>query len=354
MRDILIDLNNIDPDLYEETIIREGEHNASQLVITLSSEFTGYQNNLVFRLNNEAPLIASNVPNVAGVITYPIPNTVTFKYGILKVEIQSYNTTTMLTKSVVIPFKVTKSIGGVPVTIPPTLYGLEGSVDAVPNTFVVRDSIGAVTMDSANLDLTPLTAPSLIPTGKMQWDDLYKLMDIGIYGNTVGASLQVGQDLVVWCRNNSGVTLNVGNVVSITGSVGELPAISLADADGTTSQTAVLGVVGGFPIPNNSNGYVVLTGFVSGINTNLYNEGDALYLSTTAGQFTKIKPVPPAIPILIGYVVKKAGAGKIYTKISKESIGSNIQIEDIDNNFTSTTVEGVLREIANRLKAHGI
>lgn len=354
MRDIIIDLNNLSPTLYEDTIIREGEHNASQLVITLTEELKGYQNNIVLRLNNEAPLIASNVPNVAGVITYPLPNTVTFEYGQLRVEIQSYNLTTMLTKSLVIPFKVIKGIGGVPVTIPPTLYGLEGAVGAVPDTFVVRDNIGAVNADSFNLDLTPVTLPSGIPTGKMQWNPTYNVMDVGITGTTVGASLQVGQDLVCWCRNNTASTMPVGSVVAITGSVGELPSIKLADSDATVNDAKVLGVVGGFPIGSNSNGYVVLTGFVSGVNTSSFNEGDVLYLATTAGQLTNVAPNPPAIKVSVGYVVKKAGNGKIYVDIDREANASLIPIQDSANNYTSTNVEGALLEIANKLKAHGI
>lgn len=354
MNNIIIDLNDLNESLYEDTIIREGEHNASQLVITLSADLTGYQNNLVFRLNDEAPLIASNVPNVAGVITYPIPNTVTYNAGTLRVEIQSYNSTSMLTKSLVIPFKVTKSIGGIPVTIPPTLYGLEGSVSATPNTFLVRDSVGAGKVDSLDVSLTPATPPASLPTGKLQWDATYKLLDMGIQGTTVGASLQIGQDLVVWARNTSGQSLDVGTIVAITGATGELPSVTVADANGSTQQTRVLGVVGGFPIPNNSNGYIVLAGFCSGVNTSAFNEGDVIYLSETAGAFTNVPPLPPSSIVSLGYVVKKAGAGKIYVKIDREAIGASVLIQDAGGYFNSTTIEGALQEIGAKLVAHGI
>lgn len=354
MRDIVIDLNNLSTTLYEDTIIREGEHNASQLVITLTPELLGFQNNIVFRLNNEAPLIASNVPNVLGVITYPIPNTVTFEYGQLRVEIQSYNTTTMLTKSLVLPFKVTKGIGGVPVTIPPTLYGLEGSVEPIPNTFVVRDVNGGGKFDNIQYDLTPLVPMTSLPQGQLQWDTRFNVPSIGILGTTVGASLQIGQDVILWARNVSGSTMPIGTVVAIVGSTGNIPSITFADADGTSQQNIVLGVVGGYPIPNNTEGYVVISGLVSGVNTNAWNEGDILYLSNTLGGMTNIQPVSPSTPVVIGYVLKKSGSGIIYCRVARVPIAQGLLIRDVENNYVSGNVEGALLEIANKLKAHGI
>lgn len=355
MRDIIIDLNDLDETLYETALIRQGEHNASQLVITLSSDLIGFSNALVFRLNSEPPYIASPVTPVNNVITYSIPNTITYKAGVLKVEIQSFDTNLMLTKSAIVTLQVTRAIEGVPVTIPPTLYGLEGSVLPAPNTFMVRDSSAGTSVESIDFDLNPLVDyPLLNPlqTGRLMWDATYNTLMFGLQNGV--ATHQIGQEFNVYARNVSGTQMVRGNVVAISGTTGEIPSMIMADADGTSVQNHVIGIVFTPTINNQSEGYVVTQGMLHNINTLAWLEGDQLWLSTTTGQLTNVMPQPPAVPVFMGWVVKKSATGKIFVNIYRHQIASEVPILDTANNFTSTTVEGALLEIANKLKAHGI
>lgn len=160
-------------------------------------------------------------------------------------------------------------------------------------------------------DLTPTGTPTTV--GTMYWDPAYRTASL-ITG-TGATTLQVGQEEVVLVHNNTGSALTDGQVVYVTGSTGNLPSVSLADASLESTSAATLGVVTE-TIANGADGFVTLSGIVNGLNTLAYNEGDLLWLSETAGQFTNIKPVSPAHLVLIGYVIKRAGGnGSIFVKI---------------------------------------
>lgn len=161
------------------------------------------------------------------------------------------------------------------------------------------------------LDTTPTSTPTSV--GTLSWDTTYLTPKVitGV-GDT---TLQIGQEEVILVHNNTGSTLTDGQVVYVTGSTGELPSVSLADASSETTSAATLGVVTE-SIANGTNGFITISGLVHGLNTLAFNEGDLLWLSETAGAFTNVKPISPAHLVLIGYVIKKAGGnGSILVKI---------------------------------------
>ena len=161
------------------------------------------------------------------------------------------------------------------------------------------------------LDTTPTNAPTSV--GALFWDAENRTLAVndGV-GNT---TLQVGQEERTLIHNNTGVALTDGQVVYITGSTGELPSVALASNTSEATSNAVLGIVTE-PIANGANGFITSTGVVHGLNTLSFNEGDVLWLGSTPGTFTNIKPISPNHLVLIGYVVKKAGGnGSILVKI---------------------------------------
>jgi len=161
------------------------------------------------------------------------------------------------------------------------------------------------------LDTTPTSTPTSV--GTLSWDTAY--LTPKVITGTGNTSLQIGQEEVILIHNNTGSTLTDGQVVYVTGSTGELPSVSLADASSETTSAATLGVITE-TIANGANGFATVSGIVHGLNTLAFNEGDLLWLSETAGQFTNVKPVSPAHLVLIGYVIKKAGGnGSILVKI---------------------------------------
>ncbi len=168
-----------------------------------------------------------------------------------------------------------------------------------------------ITTGYVAFDLTPTGTPTGV--GTMYWDPFYRT--VSMIDGDGDTTLQIGQEERLLIHNNTGATLTDGQVVYVTGSTGELPSVSLADASSESTSAATLGVVTE-SILNGADGFVTVSGIVHGLNTLAYNEGDLLWLSETAGQFTNVKPISPAHLVLIGYVIKKAGGnGSILVKI---------------------------------------
>jgi len=110
--------------------------------------------------------------------------------------------------------------------------------------------------------------------------------------------------LIQEVRNNSGATMLKGTIVYINGAVGNKATIAkaLATSDATSAQT--YGVVQD-DIPNNSNGYVVVIGEVTGLDTSALSDGQQLYLSgTTAGYYTTTKPYAPIHLVYVAVVLR--------------------------------------------------
>ena len=138
------------------------------------------------------------------------------------------------------------------------------------------------------VDYTPAAAPAYVE-GRVFYDNSSNTLSY--YTDATDVKMDIGQEMWVNARNNTGVTLSNGDVVYITGSVGQKPTIALADAT-TFSSAHVLGIVTA-DILNNANGYVTTFGLVNDVDTSAYTDGDELYLSTTAGQLTATAPSAP-------------------------------------------------------------
>lgn len=152
---------------------------------------------------------------------------------------------------------------------------------------------------------------------KMSWNNLDKTFDIETGSN--GVVIQVSQELLIYCRNPSGVELVDGDVVKISGATGGRPNIEKAIADNVEDARSTIGVVTQ-TISNNSFGFIAIEGKVRGLSfpNGSFNEGDVLYLSdTTAGAFTKTEP---DISVEIGRVVRTGNNnGEILVSIQNEA-----------------------------------
>ena len=161
------------------------------------------------------------------------------------------------------------------------------------------------------LDTTPTSTPTGI--GTIYWDSANRTA--ALIDGDGDTTLQIGQEERILVHNNTGSTLTDGQVVYVTGSTGNLPSVSLANASSETTSAATLGVVTE-SIAHGADGFITTSGIVNGLNTLAFNEGDLLWLGTTAGTFTATKPISPNHLVLIGYVIKKAGGnGSILVKI---------------------------------------
>jgi hypothetical protein len=122
--------------------------------------------------------------------------------------------------------------------------------------------------------------------------------------------------LISQVRNETGATLTKGTVVYISGASGNKALVSKAIATGDSTSAQTYGMVQA-DITNNNNGYVVIIGVVSGLDTSAFTEGAQLYLSgVTAGAYTSTKPYAPLHLVYVGVVTRShANQGTIEVKI---------------------------------------
>lgn len=138
--------------------------------------------------------------------------------------------------------------------------------------------------------------------GRLQWDIDTGTLEVGLPGGDV--NLQIGQEEVTYVKNTSGGDITNGQVVRITGESGGVPTIGLADADNPLANKHIIGLATE-DIANGTWGYVTNAGIVHDLNTNAFTAGDGLYLSATAGGYTKTEPAPPARIVHIGHILDK-------------------------------------------------
>jgi hypothetical protein len=120
-------------------------------------------------------------------------------------------------------------------------------------------------------------------------------------------SISVSNRLLTEVYNETGSTVPKMSVCYLDGPHGNLPKIVLAKADNEIDSVLTFGIVQA-DITNMNNGYLVLTGTLDNLNTNVtgWSEGDVLFLSpTVAGGITNVKPKAPDNMVIIGILVRK-------------------------------------------------
>ena len=163
--------------------------------------------------------------------------------------------------------------------------------------------------------------------GQINWNAEDGTAEIGMPGGNV--TLQVGQEMLARCVNNTGSTINNGDVVYISGASGNKPEITLADASDPT-KIRLIGMATE-DIPNSNQGFVNFGGYVRDIDTSGIAEGATGYLSeSTPGALRATAPAAPNITVEVGVCTK-----------SNVSSGVFFMAVHVKTPHASTTVEGV-------------
>jgi hypothetical protein len=180
---------------------------------------------------------------------------------------------------------------------------IQGSVPTI-------DDNGKILADAFEFDTTPTTTGG---TGVIIWDSTESAPSVGFNANVVG---KLGVDSHVQVYNQTGSTIAKRKVVRQSGSSGTRLKVDLALADGDPNSATTIGITAE-SISNNSSGFIITAGLLTGVNTNAFTEGDVLWLSSTSsGDITNVRPTQPAHGVRIGYCIKSsAGAGIIYVDI---------------------------------------
>ncbi len=198
-------------------------------------------------------------------------------------------------------------------------------LDATTASFTASKDT-AISTNTANIaDKAPIASPTFTGTatipqaditsadfnsagvgGELSWNDGEKTIDLITGSDNV--TIQLGQEVVLYVRNTTGSTLSNGQVVMVSGSQGNKPTISLAQADTVANARKTIGVLTQ-DIPNNSNGFITLIGKVRDLvlDDATYSEGDVVFLSSTvAGGITLVEP---DISVEIGHVLATSNGG---------------------------------------------
>jgi hypothetical protein len=184
-----------------------------------------------------------------------------------------------------------------------TWNGLTGTADRVPFT-------------------TGLSNPAH-NEGWLFYDDTEKT--VAIYNDEADVTHQLGQEHLVRVYNNSGVTINNGQIVYISGSEGveNRPTIGLARADAQNTSKVIGWAT--HDIEDSTFGYITELGLVNGLNTSAFSAGDTLWLDeTTAGAVRDTPPPDGNFEVEVGFVVRvDASLGRVLVFI-QENLGSLI------------------------------
>ena len=189
-------------------------------------------------------------------------------------------------------------------TLPATGYDL--TVNSAIKTGSI-DIVGAAT--AATLRLTGGSGSQ----GTLSWNTDEETVDI----IQNGATLQVGQEVQVHVKNQTGSTITDGTPVYVTGTLGSSGRLTVAPmiADGSIEAKYFLGVTTE-DIPNGEDGKVTTFGKIRGLNTSAYAPGTTLYVSsTTAGFWQTTPPVSPALDLEVAIVINQhANNGTLFVR----------------------------------------
>jgi hypothetical protein len=151
--------------------------------------------------------------------------------------------------------------------------------------------------------------------------------------------IAMGQQLYIRAYNDSGVQIDKGKVITITGTSNSLPSAILAVNNHSLGSPRPIGV-SAENIPNGTEGLVIVNGILSGITLNTFANGDILYLSDTipGGYVNSTSSLAfSARTNEIGYVLQTGTTtGKIYVNINNED--SNLTLTDIERNILEGNV----------------
>jgi hypothetical protein len=251
-----------------------------------------------------------------------------------------------------------------------TISGLSNTLTNIGNSSLTNSQITLMgeQMDLgetvANLDYFQFDTAST-PTsavGRLTWDDGEGTVSLGLKGGNL--NLEVGQENIVLCYNGTESQINKGSAVYISGAQGQRPSIALADADTEATSSKTFGIVAE-NIASGAEGFVSSFGVIPGLNTSSFTAGQALWLSSTAGQLTNVKPTQPAHSVFIGYCLSvNSSSGRIFVNpqngyeldelhnvlISSPSNGQALTYESSTGLWKNTSVDSLPDQTSNNGK----
>jgi hypothetical protein len=126
----------------------------------------------------------------------------------------------------------------------------------------------------------------------------------------------VAQTLTAVVTNDEAVAITKGQVVYAYAATGNRMSVKLANNSSDATSSKTVGVVSDASISAGGTGTITLVGVVDGLNLGSYSDGDAVYLGSTAGSITNVKPYAPSHMVFVGIIERaNSGNGQLYVRI---------------------------------------
>lgn len=208
----------------------------------------------------------------------------------------------------------------------------------VTGSTIVQNGLTANTIYTDYIDFNTVATVTQ-SQGRINWDTGTGTLNISVGDGATGLiDLQVGQEEIVRVYNAEATTLLKGEIVYVSGSQGNRPAVKRAQATSDGYSVTTLGMVDS-NISSGAEGYVTIFGIISNLNTLGLTGGTPIWLSgTVPGGFTSQKPIAPLHTVLIGYVVRvSATVGSVFINIS-----NGWELDELHDVRISAATEGDL------------
>jgi hypothetical protein len=217
----------------------------------------------------------------------------------------------------------------------------------VPYTGATSDvDLGSHKLSLYSEQFASISAPSY-SEGALWYDSTQKAL--AYYNDISGNILHIGQEVQLKVHNNTGATIAKGAPVYVTSTSSgySYPNVALAKAD-TLTTANVIGLANQ-AIATGTDGYITLSGLLTGANTGSFTVGDVLYLSPySAGQLMNTMP-PTGYAVRVGVVsYSNTPNGTIYINQSNAfSTAANIvgTIQISQGGTGATTASGALTNL---------
>jgi hypothetical protein len=202
------------------------------------------------------------------------------------------------------------------------------ALTASANTFYGTQSVtGSVRISGSIDDISYIDFDTVAPAtavARLGWDDGEGTLTIGLSGGNV--NIPIGVTNFETAYNADSSSISKGDVVRISGAQGNRVAIQKANNlndDGSATTVALAAETIGV----GAQGKVILSGPLKGIDTTAFAEGDLLYLSSTPGGITNIKPQAPFHEVRIGVAQRiSATVGIVNVKVD-----NGYEIDELHN-----------------------
>lgn len=178
--------------------------------------------------------------------------------------------------------------------------------------------------------------------GTATWNNAEYTYDIVLNPNV---TLQVGQEDLVYCKNNSASVIANGRPVMASGTNGNSGNILVDLHDGTKANARRIVGITTEDLTANGYGFVTRNGKVRGINTtgSQYGEtwvnGDILYVKAT-GNLTKVEPLDSQLKMPIAFVIHAHTNGTLYIRTTgidenhdRDLISTKLNTSDVLGSF---------------------